>query len=84
LKKVHFNFCSRSWQLKCNICGLIFCTRFQFDNHKRLAIAEMKEMFREGDKRVPTKRAQAFLISAVRECQGGRFCTYLEEFKRYI
>jgi hypothetical protein len=49
-----------------------------------LAIEEMKDMFREGDKRVPTKRAQKYLIKAVRECQGGRFCTYLEEFKRYV
>jgi hypothetical protein len=49
-----------------------------------LAIAEMKELFREGDKRVPTKRAQKYLIKAINECQGGRFCTYLEEFKRYV
>jgi hypothetical protein len=84
LKRVHFNFCSSSRQLKCNICGRIFSTRFQFDNHKRLAIAEMKELFREGDKRAPTKRAQKYLIKAINECQGGRFCTYLEEFKRYV
>ena len=83
LKMTHL-FCGIVRQLKCNICGHIFSTRMGFDVHKRRTIEELRDWFREGLPTVPSKKAQGYLIRAVRNCHGGRFNTYLNEFKRYL
>ena len=78
LKKQH-RFCGTSYQLKCNMCGQIFCTQIAFENHKLKSMDEMKGYFEETNK-VEKKRQKHWLL-ALQHCEGKQFLKYLNEFK---